>query len=77
MATPIVVNPTKPSQVVVNGSQNSGTPITLDQSIDWGRVSSIVSDAIENLALDDALGEAVSVYDDTISMQLQSIIGDV
>lgn len=47
MATPIVVNPIKPSAVLVESNHKSGTPIHIDDSIDWGRVESIVADAIE------------------------------
>lgn len=68
MATPIIVNPNRPSQVVVNptnqsqvsvrptaptnvivnGSQKSGAPIIIDDSIDWARIEVMIENAIAN-----------------------------
>jgi hypothetical protein len=45
MATPIVVNPIKPSAVLVESNNKSGTPIHIDDSIDWGKVEAIAVDA--------------------------------
>jgi hypothetical protein len=59
MATPIVVNPIKPSAVLVESNNKSGTPIHIDDSIDWGKVEGIVADevagAVQEMAVDDHL----------------------
>lgn len=56
MATPIVVNPIKPSAVVVESNKKSGTPIKIDDSIDWGRVEAIATDAARDaIAVDTEL----------------------
>lgn len=59
MATPIVVKPVKPSAIVIGGRGKSGTPITIDDSIDWGKVEGIVADAVagavKKMAVDDHL----------------------
>lgn len=52
MATPIIVNPTKPSQVVVNGTQKSGTPITINTDLDYTRVQSMIGDALGDVKID-------------------------
>lgn len=49
MATPIIVNPTKPSQVVVNGTQKSGTPITINTDLDYNRVQSMIDDKLKDI----------------------------
>lgn len=59
MATPIVVNPIKPSAVVVESNKKSGTPIKIDSSLDWERVEAIAADAardaIKDMAIDTEL----------------------
>ena len=52
MATPIIVNPTKPSQVVVNGTQKSGTPITINTDLDYTRVQSMIGEALGDVKID-------------------------
>lgn len=52
MATPIIVNPTKPSQVVVNGTQKSGTPITINTDLDYTRVRSMIGEALGDVKID-------------------------
>lgn len=73
MATPIVVNPTNPSQVVINSGSGhsgivvvpsdketirlenpkySGTPILMDDSIDWGRIETIATEAAKEAVVD-------------------------
>ena len=72
MATPIVVNPTNPSQVVINSGSGhsgivvvpsdketirlenpkySGIPIQIDDSIDWGRIKTIATEAVVDLII--------------------------
>lgn len=59
MATPIIVNPIKPSAVVVESTKQSGTPISIDKGVDWGRVEAVVADAakdaVKDMAVDDHL----------------------
>lgn len=52
MATPIIVNPTKPSQVVVNGTQKSGTPITITTDLDYTRVQSMIDESLGDVKID-------------------------
>jgi hypothetical protein len=52
MATPIVVNPTQPSQVVVNGTQKSGTPIKVTTDLDYNRVQSMIDEAVGDVNID-------------------------
>lgn len=52
MATPIIVNPTKPSQVLVNGTQKSGTPITINTDLDYTRVQSMIGEALGEVKID-------------------------
>lgn len=52
MATPIIINPTKPSQVVVNGTQKSGTPITINTDLDYTRVQSMIGEALGDVKID-------------------------
>lgn len=52
MATPIIVNPTKPSQVVVNGTQKSGTPITINTDLDYNRVQSMINESLGDVKID-------------------------
>lgn len=52
MATPIIVNPTKPSQVVVNGTQKSGTPITINTDLDYNRVQSMIDESLGDVKID-------------------------
>lgn len=52
MATPIVVNPTEPSQVVVNGMQKSGTPIQVTTDLDYNRVQSMIDEAVGDVKID-------------------------
>lgn len=49
MATPIIVNPTKPSQVVVSGTQKSGTPITINTDLDYTRVQSMIDEKLKGI----------------------------
>ena len=49
MATPIIVNPTKPSQVIVGGTQKSGTPITITTDLDYTRVQSMIDDKLKGI----------------------------
>lgn len=59
MAATIVVRPTKPSTVIVGGSKKSGTPIRIDDSVDWGRVEAVAADAardaLKEMAVDTEL----------------------
>lgn len=52
MATPIIVNPTQPSQVVVNGTQKSGTPIKVTTDLDYARVQSMIDEAVGDVNID-------------------------
>lgn len=52
MATPIIVNPTKPSQVVVSGTQKSGTPITINTDLDYTRVQSMIDDKLKGIDIE-------------------------
>ena len=61
MATPIVVKPVKPSAIVIGGKGKSGTPITIDDSIDWGRVEGIATDAAQNALKEMAVDDHLSV----------------
>ena len=51
MASTIVVNPNKPSQVVVSGSQTSGTPINITSGIDYARVKEMINEEVSNIDL--------------------------
>ena len=59
MAATIVVKPIKPSAVLVESNNKSGTPIHIDDSVDWGKVEGIVADAVagavKEMAIDDHL----------------------
>lgn len=52
MATPIIVNPTQPSPVVVNGTQKSGTPITINTDLDYNRVQSMINESLGDVKID-------------------------
>lgn len=73
MATPIIVNPNKPSNVVVSvvgnkggvivtpsennsikvdNPRHSGTPISIDNSIDWGKIEAVAMDAAKEAVVD-------------------------
>jgi hypothetical protein len=52
MATPIIVNPSRPSQVVVSGTQKSGTPITINTDLDYTRVRSMINEALGDINID-------------------------
>lgn len=79
MAGTIILPKKETFPIVIGNNQQSGTPIRMDSSIDWAKISAIVSDnaksAVNEMAIDEALAEAVDTYDVIISTQLQSIIG--
>lgn len=52
MATPIIVNPTRPSQVVVSGTKKSGTPITINTNLDYTRVRSMIDESLGDVNID-------------------------
>ena len=56
---------------------NDKLTIEIDKRDSFEDVKEEIKEEVRNLAIDEALREEVSIYDDTISMQLQSIIGDV
>lgn len=58
MATPIIVNPTQPSQVVVNGTQKSGTPIKVTTDLDYNRVKSMIDEKIGDIDMSAIAKEA-------------------
>lgn len=58
MATPIIVNPTQPSQVVVNGTQKSGTPIKVTTDLDYNRVHSMIDEKIGDIDMSAIAKEA-------------------
>lgn len=79
MAATIVVKPTKPSAVLVESNNKSGTPIHIDDSVDWGKVEGIVADevagAVKEMAVDDHLS-AVStnaVQNKVITAEIESL----
>lgn len=57
MATPIVVNPSKPSQVVVGGGTQSGTPIKVTTDLDYNRVQSMINESIDSIDTSDLAKE--------------------
>ena len=81
MATPIVVNPTQPSQVVVNGTQKSGTPIQVTTDLDYNRVQSMIDEKIGDVKIDTTelakQGENAEATNSAIYGTLNEIKGDV
>lgn len=79
MAATIVVKPIKPSAVLVESNNKSGTPIHIDDSIDWGKVEGIVADAVseavKNVSVDSALSTTSTnaVENRVITAELNSI----
>lgn len=52
MAESIIINPSRPSQVVVSGTQKSGTPITINTDLDYTRVRSMIDEALGDINID-------------------------
>lgn len=78
MATPIVVNPTKPSQVVVNGTQKSGTPIKVTTDLDYNRVQSMIGEAVGDidfsaLAKEETLTQGISSVENKVEQEADFI----
>lgn len=62
MATPIIVKPTKPSAIVVDGT-SSRTPVKIGSSINMAYLQSVQEKCNQQI-------------DQLLSIQLQTIIGD-
>jgi hypothetical protein len=82
MATPIVVNPTQPSQVVVNGTQKSGTPIKVTTDLDYNRVQSMIDEAVGDidfsaLAKEETLTQGISSVESKMNEESAAIQGKI